>query len=581
MNRMASWLTGVSVVLCVAYLADWLRADRLAIAWPLMLLVLVPLWLAARLATARRRKTRRARSATPEPLLRFVWLGLVKGLALVMTLGLVFAVVDRLPLERQWLDADREVLEQLIRTLEEAGQWKAAAGELHKRLERPTSPGWRRVLARHHYDTLVRAASVPGESQAEALLAQACQRARSDKLNDTSAVATLKRLAAERQSAARAAKHAAELLSLRQSATTQADALAQAANDALRQTEQQAAERQQVFDVLLTTAAQVEDLDKRAEQLADASEWATRWGLDATRAQAALLAITEQRRSLAPMNLSAECRAEFRRVLTSLAPPVAIVDLVVKDRDGQSIGDLRAKDFRVTIGDQASAPVWSATSVVPTTQRPSVFVLLDVSGSMAGEALAAAKQGLGQFFQATDGEVEVALTTFNDRIVDRLSWTTETTQGAAVLRHVEATGGTLLYGGLQHGHDRIQARLAPRMLLVITDGGNSLPGPDPERLIGRFHAAGIPVHVVALETPKLDRSFLERLTRGTGGRLFHATSVNVLAQQILSAARSLRQPVYRLVFSCKSATPQISIRIGQSPGIVVETTAGKEVAQNP
>ena len=80
-----------------------------------------------------------------------------------------------------------------------------------------------------------------------------------------------------------------------------------------------------------------------------------------------------------------------------------------------------------------------------------IYLVVDVSGSMAGEKLDGAKEALYSFVDQIEGtRDQVALIAFSDRLapLDREKLKAE-------IRGLQAAGGTLLYDAVAQAHQRL------------------------------------------------------------------------------------------------------------------------------
>ena len=111
------------------------------------------------------------------------------------------------------------------------------------------------------------------------------------------------------------------------------------------------------------------------------------------------------------------------------------------------------------------------------TKKPvDVTVVLDTSGSMGGDKIAAARNSVGQFISLLDDNDRLAIDIFNNAITPLTPLTTVGPKRADVSRHVSALvegGGTSLYDAVSQAYDDMSANGDPkhiRALVVMTDG---------------------------------------------------------------------------------------------------------------
>jgi len=147
------------------------------------------------------------------------------------------------------------------------------------------------------------------------------------------------------------------------------------------------------------------------------------------------------------------------------------VTATVTDSRGRFVAGLRREDFRLFEDDQTREITHFSNERVPV----SLGILLDTSGSMAGEKMAAARSAVDRFLvQLLHPEDEVFLFTFNDepRLVS--DWTTDRREVSRLLGRVRAGGGTAMYDALTEAVPMAQSgRHRKKAVVVISDGNDT------------------------------------------------------------------------------------------------------------
>lgn len=571
-----------------AYLANWFDLYHAAIGLPALLLFFVPAWGRLPSPGAKSRPAVLRRNRRNYGSLRFVSWGAFAGVGAAFYLTLVFAVADRLPLDRQWLDSDQAPLEQVVTRLESRNYWQDAASEIRNRLARPTSDDWRRALQERLFRDLIQAARASDESQATGFLREARELAQTGGF-DGSAADDLLAWRAERE------KHDANVADLNAQTSHLHDALAQAEqqrhsqSSTISEYETQLAEareanerlageaehtkstaRQRMFEALIDSAHLVEDLDQRQTLIQQALERANQWQLDPAIALRGLEDIAAERERRAPTALSDTCRAAIRDIVADLSPPCCIVELTVEDNQGRSIEGLTAKDFSVLVNQTPAASPWVVSAAAPSERALSLAILFDHSQSTVGEPIAAAKRGLMALLTTLPSETEVALVTFNEAVVQCADWTADPQMIASAINTVSAGGNTALHGAILHGIELIEKRPGSKALVLFTDGHNTIGNHVPDDVIDRCRRAKTPVYAIGLQTDRLDIDFLKRIAHETQGRLFSAETIEQLNDTFAEASRELRRSRYWLAVPTSVPVDRLSIQIGAKPGIRVE-----------
>lgn len=185
----------------------------------------------------------------------------------------------------------------------------------------------------------------------------------------------------------------------------------------------------------------------------------------------------------------------------------------------------------------------TAKSVGAVGQRPGsglrvVYVVLDTSGSMAGEVIAAARRAAAQYARALPTDVRLGLIAFSSRPRLLVRATADRGSFDHGLAQVRTGGGTALYDAVQRAADLLRAlpsRTQSR-ILVLSDGDDTASKSTQAGAFESLHRGGIAADVVAFRGPSNQR-LLERMASGTHGVMLGAASAEKLAAAFATAAR--------------------------------------------
>ena len=147
------------------------------------------------------------------------------------------------------------------------------------------------------------------------------------------------------------------------------------------------------------------------------------------------------------------------------------VTATVTDGNGRFVSGLRKEDFRVYQDDEPQPITHFSSERVPV----SLGIVLDTSGSMDGEKMAAAKIALDRFLIELLGpEDEVFLYRFDSSPELVHEWTTDRGRVSAALKRIQPRGGTALYDAVSEAIPLAQAgKHRKKALLVISDGNDT------------------------------------------------------------------------------------------------------------
>jgi Ca-activated chloride channel family protein len=197
---------------------------------------------------------------------------------------------------------------------------------------------------------------------------------------------------------------------------------------------------------------------------------------------------------------------------------------------------------------------------VPAPQRAATVVLVnDVSGSMRAEdvepdRLTAAVESAKVLVDKTPDNFRLGLVTFSDYAQQIVAPTTDRGAVNGALERMAADGGTAMGDGLARGLESAQApvptqdgkatRKLPAIIVLLSDGKQTLGVNDPLDIAAKARAARIPIYTIALGTQNgevvqqdpfgfvqripvpPDKETLRQVARMTGGRFFEAVSAN-------------------------------------------------------
>lgn len=145
------------------------------------------------------------------------------------------------------------------------------------------------------------------------------------------------------------------------------------------------------------------------------------------------------------------------------------VTATVTDQNGRFVSGLRKEDFRVYQDDHEQEITHFNAERVPV----SLGIVLDTSGSMAGDKMAAARMALNRFLLDLLGpEDEVFLYRFDSNPELVHEWTTDRGRVSAALNRIQPRGGTAMYDALAEAIPLVQAGKHRKKALVIISDGN-------------------------------------------------------------------------------------------------------------
>ena len=257
------------------------------------------------------------------------------------------------------------------------------------------------------------------------------------------------------------------------------------------------------------------------------------------RAVILMLALIAAFATLAPARAQDSPSVAVNQIDAANYPQVTAV-VTVLDASGVPVSNLTQPQFAAIVGDEAGA-VTSVQSAQDATLRLSVTLVIDVSGSMAGAPLAAAKEAASAFVQSLGPNDEAALFSFAGAVTPVVPFTSDKAALAQGIAGLQALGPTALYDAVQSAVYAANSSAAPRKAIVLlSDGENDAAG-SPSTDAGSLTAArDAKVPVFAIGFGAAPGPYLRLLADETQGqfRTADASDISTVYQSIAQLLRS-------------------------------------------
>ncbi len=219
-----------------------------------------------------------------------------------------------------------------------------------------------------------------------------------------------------------------------------------------------------------------------------------------------------------------------------------VVELdVAVTRGERPVRGLTAADFRV----QDSGVPQVVEVVEPSRARVQAILLLDTSGSVAGEKLDRLKDAARSFLEGLAPEDSAALLSFAYR-VRLLSPAGPPASASAALRRLVAGGTTAIIDAVGAATALAEPGRGRPVLLVFSDGEDRISWLAERNVLDRVRRTDLVVHGIAFTPPRdvrLEgvRGFLGRLAAATGGKVWHADDPKGLSSAFRSVLEDVRE----------------------------------------
>ncbi|GAA3515568.1 hypothetical protein GCM10022234_08290 [Aeromicrobium panaciterrae] len=226
-----------------------------------------------------------------------------------------------------------------------------------------------------------------------------------------------------------------------------------------------------------------------------------------------------------PWTVSAVEVADGTVSLTVTGPPGAAVtapESIVVTADGQTL----------SASVDAESPPPGAT-----TGRRIAYLVVDVSGSMAGPGITAARRAASDYAKAIPDDVELGLITFSETVKVAVVASTNHDLAPNALNDVTPEGDTALYDAVGSAVAQAQkvSGADEQRLLILSDGSDTSSATTLDEAAAALQRSSVQADVVSFGVPG-DTAALERLSGVSHGQVLSADNAEKLAGAFRSAA---------------------------------------------
>jgi tight adherence protein B len=232
--------------------------------------------------------------------------------------------------------------------------------------------------------------------------------------------------------------------------------------------------------------------------------------------------------------------------------------------DGEGLGDegVPAEAFAVTENGEPIEGLQVAPVVEEEEPPPSTVVIaFDVSGSVEGEPIAAARAAARAFVETVVPQgIEVGLVPFGSEATVAVPPTADLVALTSAIDDLEIAGNTALYDAIVVAAGQLEGREGERTIVLFTDGADTASTAELDAAIAATAAAGAPLVNVALITPDQDPEVLGALAEGTDGQLLAVDELDELEGAFAQVARSLTSQ-YVLRYSSELLSEELDLSV--------------------
>jgi Ca-activated chloride channel family protein len=178
------------------------------------------------------------------------------------------------------------------------------------------------------------------------------------------------------------------------------------------------------------------------------------------------------------------------------------VTATVTDAGGRFVPNLRQEDFVVYEDNELQSITHFSAERVPV----SLGIVLDTSGSMAGEKIEAARSALDRFlYDLLDQRDEIVLYRFSNDTALLQEWTTDRQRLSRALGRISPNGGTAMYDAVVEAVPMVATgRNTKKALLVISDGNDTASRAGVHEVRQLTRESEVLVYAIGLDSDRVE-----------------------------------------------------------------------------
>ncbi len=223
---------------------------------------------------------------------------------------------------------------------------------------------------------------------------------------------------------------------------------------------------------------------------------------------------------LFPIWLEAQLNVRIDSVTTINYPQVKILFSVTKN--GFLVSNLSLSDLELLEDGQSRNILTLNCDTASGGSDVSVLLILDHSGSMAGEPLTDVKDAATSFIDQLGANDEVGVTIFDSKIQLLIGFTTDKPAVKQAIQSIMLGDYTNLWEACMDGLNTISPRTKRKAIVLLSDGFNNInSGYTVNDAIQLAKQLGIPFYSIGLGN-EVDSLGLSALATQTGGKYFYS-----------------------------------------------------------
>jgi VWFA-related protein len=217
------------------------------------------------------------------------------------------------------------------------------------------------------------------------------------------------------------------------------------------------------------------------------------------------------------------------------------------DSYGNPIQSLSAENFSVK---EEGKEVKIEKFVGSNLEQPITTILvIDRSGSMAGDKLSSAKQAAVTFIDLLREQDESGIVSFSDSI-DKSQITNNKTTLINTISSLQAGGRTAFYNATYEALQMLESVKGRKSIIALTDGMDNRSRYSAGKVIAKAKELNIPIYTIglgargALSNEGIDEESLKKIAEDTGGDYFYAPTYEELKELYIKILNQVMNEYY-------------------------------------
>lgn len=236
-------------------------------------------------------------------------------------------------------------------------------------------------------------------------------------------------------------------------------------------------------------------------------------------------------------NMAAEEKLIVERINSSDFPKMRAIIQV--ERDGGTVKGLNKEQFRI-LADGLEIGAYNFSTFFSSRQWLAIALAVDISGSMAGEALQNARNGAIDFVSRTGVQDRLLLIAFGSQATEVIPATTEKEKLKQAVQNLQSGDNTALYDAIGLAAEKLAPLPSPKKnLVILTDGFDNSSSKTVAEIEKIVKDKKITVYAIGLGNA-INEQILKSISENSQGKYFNAATPSELTAIYQTIAKEMQ-----------------------------------------